>query len=157
MKRSHNYEINHNTNTVVVTKKLHDAASQMGSDEYRLFEQFKKLGLSIEIEARIAAKPRKAKKSNSPLRSLKGNNAVKTPLIKYEKMALFISLLDDADIMMDEFDDVRRLALTQEHPRKYVNEWFRRTFPRFEELPEFNDEGCAVHNPNPIEELKKVS
>lgn len=55
-------------------------------------------------------------------------------------MATYISLLDDAETMMDEFDAIRKCAKSQKSPRKYVNEWFRKTFPRYEDVPELDEE-----------------
>ena len=151
MKRSHNYKINHNTNTVTVTKRFMEAARQFG-EEYDLFQQFQAMGLKVVVENRKAKRP-----SASPLRKLNRDAEKKVPLIKFEKMARYIALLDDADEMMDEFDEVRRLAQSQSSPRRFVNEWFHRTFPRYEDLPEFDENGCVVHNPNPSVELTKIS
>ena len=152
MKRSHNYEINHNTNTVVVTKRFMEAASQIDTKEYDLFQRFQDMGYRVVVEVRKTKKP-----SASPLRKLNHDAENRIPLIKFEKMARYIALLDDAEEMMDEFDEVRRVAQSQKSPRRYVNEWFRRTFPRYEDMPEFDDGGCVVHNPNPSVEIQKVS
>ena len=149
MKRNHNYEINHNANSVTVTKRFMEAASQIDTKEYDLFQRFQDMGYRVVVEGRKAKKP-----SASPLRKLNRDAENKTPLIKFEKMARYIALLDDAEEMMDQFDDVRRLAQTQKSPRRFVNDWFRKTFPRYEDLPEYDDEGRVVHNPNPSVELK---
>ena len=63
-------------------------------------------------------------------------------------MATYISLLDDAETMMDEFDAIRKCAKSQKSPRKYVNEWFHKTFPRYEDVPELDEENRIIHNPN---------
>ena len=152
MKRNHNYEINHNTNTVTVTKRFMEAASQIDAKEYDLFQQFQAMGLKVVVEIRKAKHP-----SSSPLRKLNRDAEGKVPLIKYEKMARYIALLDDAEAMMDEFDEVRRLAQSQTSPRRYVNDWFHRTFPRYADLPEFDEDGRVVHNPTPSVALKKAS
>ena len=46
-----------------------------------------------------------AKKSKSPLRPLNKPVEEKKALVPFAKMAHYISLLDDADEMMDEFND----------------------------------------------------
>ena len=73
----------------------------------------KTLGFTITQRTRSAKK-----ENNSPLRPLNKPVEEKKPLIPFEKMAQYISLLDDADEMMDEFDVVRSIAKSEEHPRK---------------------------------------
>lgn len=111
MKREHNYEINVIKNTVTITNKFLEKASQYDSEEFKLYQQFKAMKLHIVV------KKNKSHKSESPLRSLKKTDESKKPLIPFTKMALYISLLDNADEMMDEFDLVRELAKSEEHPR----------------------------------------
>ena len=84
------------------------------------------MGFAICLQTRRARK-----KDENPLHSLQSSEE-KTPLIPFAKMATYISLLDDAETMMDEFDAIRKCAKSQKSPRKYVNEWFRKTFPRYE-------------------------
>ena len=142
MKRGHTYEIRHMDNTVTITKRFLEAASQMDTKECQLFRQFQEMGFSIIVEKRTARA-----KNDNPLRNLKSAEERK-PLIPFGKMAHYISLLDDADVMMDEFDAVREAAKGQQHPRKYVNDWFRREFPKYEEIPELDEDNRIVHNPN---------
>lgn len=144
VKRTNDYEINHINNTVTVTKKFLEAAGQIDSREFKLLQRFKSLNLAIIVKSRNANK----KKSSSPLRSLNKPVEDKLPLIPFVKMAHYISMLDDADVMMDEFDLVREIAKSEEHPRQYVNAWFRKEFPRYGEMPEFDENNRLVHNPN---------
>ncbi len=143
MKRNRLYEVNVLNNTVVVSRRFLDAASQINSKEYRLYRQFEEMGLKIIVETRSAGR-----KKSSPLRPLNGSEESRKPLISLEKMALYISMLDDADVMMDEFDAVRRAARSMEHPRRYINDWFRNEFPHYDDIPEIDDDNRIVHNPN---------
>lgn len=144
MKRNNNYEINHINNTVTVTKKFLEAASQVDTPEFKLLKRFNSMNLMIVVKTRNANK----KKASSPLRPLNKPVEDKLPLIPFVKMAHYISMLDDADVMMDEFDLVREIAKSEEHPRQYVNAWFRKEFPRYGEMPEFDENNRLVHNPN---------
>ena len=145
MKRFHSYEIDPITKTVVITKKFLEEASQIDSQEFELYQKFKAMNLKIIVKTRSTAK-----KSNSPLRPLNKPVEEKKALVPFAKMAHYISLLDDADEMMDEFDLVRELAKSEEHPRQYVNAWFHEQFPRYEAVPEFDEKHRVIHNPNRI-------
>ena len=145
MKRFHSYEIDQLTKTVIITKKFLEEASQIDSQEFELYQKFKAMNLKIIVKSRSTSK-----KSNSPLRPLNKPVEEKKALVPFAKMAHYISLLDDADEMMDEFDLVRELAKSEEHPRQYVNAWFREQFPRYEAVPEFDENHRVIHNPNRI-------
>lgn len=139
MKNVKLYAVDVLSNTVTVTKKFLDNASDIKSEEFKLYKEFKALGFTIIQKTRSAKK-----ESNSPLRPLKPSEE-KKPLIPFEKMAQYISLLDDADEMMDEFDVVRSIAKSEEHPRKYVNEWFREQFPNYGKIAKLDDNNRIVH------------
>ena len=139
MKNVKLYAVDVLSNTVTVTKKFLDNASDIKSEEFKLYKEFKTLGFTIIQKTRSAKK-----ESNSPLRPLKPSEE-KKPLIPFEKMAQYISLLDDADEMMDEFDVVRSIAKSEEHPRKYVNEWFREQFPNYGKIAKLDDNNRIVH------------
>lgn len=136
------YAVDVLSNTVVVTKKFLESANTMKGDEYDLFVQFKEMGFNIVQRTRKPSTPKK--ESNSPLRPL---NPVeeKKPLIPFKKMALYISLLDDADEMMDKFDAIRKDAQTKDRPRKYVNEWFRNEFPHYDEIAKLDENNRIIH------------
>lgn len=134
------YAVDVLTNTVVVTKKFLENARDIKSEEFELYQQFKTLGFTITQRTRSVKK-----ENNSPLRPLNKPTEEKKPLIPFEKMAQYISLLDDADEMMDEFDVVRSIAKSEEHPRKYVNEWFREQFPNYGKVAKLDDNNRIVH------------
>lgn len=137
------YAVDVLSNTVVVTKKFLESANTMEGTEYELFKQFKEMGFNIVQRTRKPSTPKK--ESNSPLRPLNKPTEEKKPLIPFKKMALYISLLDDADEMMDEFDVVREIAQSEEHPRLYVNEWFREQFPNYGEVAKLDENNCIIH------------
>lgn len=142
MKKEALYAVDVLTNTVTVTKKFLESANTMEGTEYELFKQFKEMGFNIVQRTRKPSTPKK--ESNSPLRPLKPVEK-KKPLIPFEKMARYISLLDDADEMMDEFDVVRAIAQSEEHPRLYVNEWFREQFPNYGKIAKLDENNRIIH------------
>ena len=140
MKKEAQYAVDVLSNTVVVTKKFLESASNIKSEEFELFQQFKTLGFTITQRTRSAKK-----ENNSPLRPLNKPVEEKKPLIPFEKMAQYISLLDDADEMMDKFDTIRKDAQTKDSPRKYVNEWFREQFPNYGKIAKLDENNRIVH------------
>ena len=143
MKKSKLYVVDVLSNTVTVTKKFLESANTMEGPEYELFKQFKEMGFTITQRTRAAAAAKKT--NNSPLRPLNKPTEEKKPLIPFTKMAQYISLLDDADEMMDEFDVVREIALSEEHPRQYVNEWFREQFPDYGKVAKLDTNHRIIH------------
>ena len=83
MKRNHTYEINLINKTVVVSKKFMEKATQHGSKEFKLLDNFQKMGLRIINQTRTkkAAKPEEGK----------------LPLLTYKMMRDYLAMLDDAD------------------------------------------------------------
>jgi len=134
------YTVDVLSNTVTVTKKFLEFARDIKSEEFELFQQFKALGFTITQRTRTAKK-----ENNSPLRPLNKPTEEKKPLIPFEKMAQYISMLDDAEEMMDEFDIVREIAKSEEHPRKYVNEWFREQFPTYGKVAKLDENHRIIH------------
>ena len=132
MKKGFEYAVDYRKNAVVVSKKFEMAASQWDSDESELMRQFKAYGLTIVVETR---KPRAPKKG-------------KTSLLTYAMMRAYIEMLDVADEMLNEFEAVREAAKSRNNRQQYVNDWFRKTFPQYDAIPELDDENRIVYNPN---------
>lgn len=134
MKRNHTYEINYLNKVVTVTRKFMDAATQMNNNEFDLLTRFSDMGLHVLVENR----KRRPKPQNGKL-----------PLLTYKMMQDYITMLDDAEEMLKEFDSIRKSAKSRKDRYQYVNTWFRTTFPRYDAVPEFDEDYRIVHNPNP--------
>lgn len=133
MKRTHTYEINHAKKMVTVTRKFLEEATQYNSKEFKLMIQFERMGLMI-VQQRRTVKPRTA---NS-----------KPRLLTYQMMKDYIAMLDDAEEMNGEFDTLCSSVKKSPDRLKKVNTWFRKTFPNYDDVPEFDEEYRIVHNPN---------
>jgi len=136
MKRNHTYEINLINKTVVVSKGFMEKATQYGSKEFKLLDNFQKMGLRIINQTRTkkAAKPEEGK----------------LPLLTYKMMRDYLAMLDDADDMLMMFDTLRAGYKSDAKRLKKMNEWFRAECPRYGAVPEFDDNFRIVRNPNPI-------
>ena len=136
MKHNHTYEINLINKTVVVSKKFMENATQYGSKEYKLLDNFQKMGLRIINQNRTkkAAKPEDGKQ----------------PLLTYKMMRDYLAMLDDSDDMLMMFDTLRTGYKSDAKRLEKMNEWFRAECPRYGSVPEFDDNFRIVHNPNPV-------
>ena len=134
MKRTRVYEVNYLNKTVTVSRKFIDAATQINSDEFDLLTRFSDMGLRVLVENR--------KRHPKP-------KAGKLPLLTYKMMQDYIAMLDDAEDMQKEFESVRESSKSRKDRTQYVNAWFRATFPRYDAVPEFDEDYRIVHNPNP--------
>ncbi len=134
MKRTRNYEVNYLDKTVTVSRKFMDAATQVNSDEFDLLTRFSDMGLRVLVQGR----KRRPKPKDGKL-----------PLLTYKMMQDYIFMLDDAEDMQKEFDSIRESAKSRKDRAQYVNKWFRAAFPRYDEIPEFDEDYHVIHNPNP--------
>ena len=134
MKHGHTYEINLINKTVVVSKGFMEKATQYGSKEFKLLDNFQKMGLRIIHQTRTkkAAKPEEEK------------------LLTYKMMRDYLAMLDDADDMLAMFDTLRAGYKSDAKRLKKMNEWFHAECPRYGAVPEFDDNYHIVRNPNPI-------
>ena len=134
MKRNHTYEINLINMTVVVSKEFMEKATQYGSKEFKLLDNFQKMGLRIINQTRTkkAAKPEEEK------------------LLTYKMMRDYLAMLDDADDMLMMFDTLRAGYKSDAKRLVKMNEWFHAECPRYgAAVPEFDNNFRIVHNPNP--------
>lgn len=133
MKKGFSYAVDFRANQVTITKKFEEKASQWNSDENKLMKEFLAYGLRIVVETR---KPRTTKNTGKPA------------LLTYAMMEAYIRMLDVADEMLSEFEVVRETAKSRRNRQQYVNDWFRKTFPRYDAIPELDDDNRIVYNPN---------
>ena len=133
MKRTHSYEINHAKKMVTVTRKFLENATQYNSKEFKLMMQFERLGLRV-VQQKRTVKPRT---ENS-----------KPRLLTYQMMKDYIAMLDDAEEMKGDFETLCTSVKSCPDRLKKVNDWFRKTFPNYDAIPEFDEEYRIVHNPN---------
>ena len=121
-----NYEINFATNTITITQKFAQEASQIGTEAFKTMMELRQLGMTIITKTT-------AKKKNTSL--------------TYAKMETYISLLEDAEKYQAEFKAVCAESLAMKVPYVYVSNWFNKTFPNYGKLPERNAELKIINTP----------
>ena len=120
------YSIDFVSNTVTITRKFRDAASQLNTPEFNIMKQLREMNLTILV---------------------KTPNKKKSTALTYAKMQKFISCLDEADKYQTMFDAVRKESKGMPAPYKYVVSWFYNTFPKYGQLPEHDADMRIVNTP----------
>lgn len=141
MKRNHTYEINLIAKTVVVSKEFMEKATQYGSKEFKLLDNFQRMGLRIIHQTRTkkAAKPKKEK------------------LLTYKMMRDYLAMLDDAEDMLTMFDTLRAGYKSDAKRLVKMNEWFHAECPRYGSVPKFDNNFRITHDPNPVSTTNPIA
>ena len=121
-----NYEINFITNTITITKKFAQEASQIGTEAFKTMMELRQLGMTINTKESV-------QKKNTSL--------------TYDKMKKYIALMEDAEKYQAEFEAVCAESLAMKVPYVYVSKWFKKTFPNYGKLPERNAELKIINTP----------
>ena len=122
MKKNAPYEINFTTNTIIVTKRFREAASIIGTPEFNIMVELRKLNMPITE------------------RIIKRTN--KNGRWSIARMENYIRNVDDADRYMADFNTVRDGVGYMK-----VWAWFKKTFPNYAATPELNDDHKIVVTP----------
>ena len=132
MKKNREYEINFKSNTITVSKKLLDAATQMDTDAFGTMRRLQEMKMPIVVEA-IQRKP-------------------KVPKWKYEKMEKYLDNVDNSDEWKKKYYAMKE---TSTHGETWS--WFRKNFIRVDSkgrriTPAFTkDHKFAVPQPLPTD------
>ena len=126
------YSIDFVSNTVTITRKFRDAASQLNTPEFNIMNQLREMNLTILVKA---------------------PNKKKSTALTYAKMQKFISCLDEAEKYQAMFDAVREESKGMPTPYQYVVSWFKATFPKYGKLPEHNTDMQIVNTPEEYEDI----
>ena len=112
------YAINYATNTVVVSKRFMEEAGIIGTTAFEQRRILAEMGLTFQIRE---VKPRQNDR------------------ITYKQMLEYITRVEDSAHYLALFEAVRGEAKSKNNPYNRVLDWFKATFPRFYDAPEFND------------------
>ena len=123
------YKIDFVNNTLTMTKAFEDAASNPTSQEYKLLQQIRAdfPGLTI------IRKTRRPTKKARPTKNL-----------TYANMEKYMSVFQNADELLAQFEVVKKCSLGQSNHYKFVLDWFKNQFPKYKELPDFGNNAPKV-------------
>ena len=113
-----------------VTKAFAKQARIFGTPEYREWRAFLAENPGTEMVTKTIKKA-KDKKNDAKNRT-------------YEKMAEYISLQENADELMKEFEAQKKLSIVQKSPYRFVLNWFLDTFSELKEGEDKKDEDKAT-------------
>lgn len=111
------YYFDWQTNTLHMTYRFSVKASDMTSKEYDIYDKF---SMRFPNMRTIIEAPKKRK----------------SPYITYDRIGAYIACQNNATELMAQLHKVIEEARGQKSPRKFVDEWFRKTFPNFGKYPQ---------------------
>ena len=125
-----NYTFDHINNTLTVTASFLKKTGILNSPEYKTIMQFKANHPGLEI-----------KKADTPKREQKYH-------VKLAQMVQFIKTMDrlNQTKVYDQYQTVKELSRIQRSPYKYMEDWFRKTYPNFDKVVSFDEKGQMFFN-----------
>ena len=115
-------------NTAQVTKAFMKQASIFGTDEFKLWREYKKEFPGAKMVTKSITK--------NPNQKTRRN-------MTFANMETFINTRTDAKDLMDEFETVKKRSKIQKSPYQYVLEWFETKFESYDDLEAFMKEKDA--------------
>ena len=117
----------HMTNTLFATKSFLKAAGVLNSTEYRILMAYRADHPDMTIV---------------PNETRKGKKRISIP-----QMADYIKIIDKDGQFAKQFETVKGLSKIQPSPYKYVKCWFEATFPDYNKLVSFDENGNLCYAP----------
>ena len=124
-----NCKVDFATNTIMISKRFRELASQKDTDEYKLMKNLKKDFPSMSIHMRTSKR--------------KGNASAK---ITYRKMMSYFECLPESETIIKQFEIVRRASKNYQG----VLNWFNESFPEYGQIPHFDSQGNLMYRSNVI-------
>ena len=109
MKQSVGYEIDFSEGKIIVTKKFLKEASIVGSDAYTALTQIRKDYADFSIAQRQIAKR---------------ENKMTYGKLTYQFMRDYIETKEDSEVVLAEYENIRKLAKFQNAQYVFVKKWF---------------------------------
>ena len=114
-----------NETTAQVTKAFQKNACIFGTEEFKLWREYKK-------EFPNAVMFTKSIKKNADQKRRRNKT--------YENMEAFINTRQDAETLMKEFEAIKQRSKIQKSPYQYVLDWFEAKFEDYDDLTSFMKE-----------------
>lgn len=123
------YRINFAANTLIMSKAFEEAAHDPFSDEYKILQKIRSdfPGLVISRKTRRPSKKARPNKNMS-----------------YDNMLKYMSVYENADALVAQFELVRVQSQKAASPYSYVLTWFNRQFPNHKDILEKSKEKAKI-------------
>lgn len=119
-----------NDTTAQVTKAFEKKAAIFGTEEFKLWREYKK-------EFPNATMTTKSIKKNP-------NKNTTTKNMTYENMAAYISVQDDAEEVMKEFEKEIKLSKVKANPYRAVLAWFKQKYTNINDYMDYFEQLATV-------------
>ncbi|MEQ2457416.1 hypothetical protein [Flavonifractor hominis] len=123
------YKVDFVNNTLTMTKAFEDAASNPTSQEYKLLQQIRADFPGLTIIRKTRRAPKKARPTKN---------------LTYKHMEQYMSVFQNADKLLAQFEVVKECSKQQPSPYKFVRDWFEAQFPKYREQPDFGNNAPKV-------------
>ena len=123
------YKVDFVNNTLTMTKAFEDAASNPTSQEYKLLQQIRTDFPGLTIIRKTRRAPKKARPTKN---------------LTYKHMEQYMSVFQNADKLLAQFEVVKECSKQQPSPYKFVRDWFEAQFPKYREQPDFSPNASKV-------------
>ncbi|MGE9970143.1 hypothetical protein [Candidatus Pseudoscillospira sp. SGI.172] len=123
------YKVDFVNNTLTMTKAFEDAASNPTSQEYKLLQQIRADFPGLTIIRKTRRAPKKARPTKN---------------LTYKHMEQYMSVFQNADKLLAQFEVVKECSKQQPSPYKFVRDWFEIQFPKHREQPDFGNNAPKV-------------
>lgn len=123
------YKVDFVNNTLTMTKAFEEAASNPTSQEYKLLQQIRADFPGLTIIRKTRRAPKKARPTKN---------------LTYANMEKYMSVFQNADELLAQFEVVKKCSLGQSNHYQFVLDWFKAQFPKYKELPDFGNNAPKV-------------
>lgn len=123
------YKVDFVNNTLTMTKAFEDAASNPTSQEYKLLQKIRADFPGLTIIRKTRRAPKKARPTKN---------------LTYKHMEQYMSVFQNADKLLAQFEVVKECSKQQPSPYKFVRDWFEAQFPKYREQPDFSPNASKV-------------
>ena len=127
--KNNTYKIDFVNNTLTMSKAFEDALNNPNSQEYKLFLQLRADFPGLTIIRKTRRAPKKARPTKN---------------LTYANMEQYMSVFQNADKLLAQFEVVKTCSLEQPSPYKFVRDWFETQFPKYREQPDFSPDASKV-------------
>lgn len=122
------YRYNCLTNTLTLSRAFVRQAENVESEEYKFVQR-----LRADIPGMAVVRQEKQTHRRSP----RANLSVKA-------MKDYIRCARDSEKRLAELDSVVEASRGQEHPIRYIRDWFLKNYPNYDCIPVFDEEGYLL-------------
>jgi hypothetical protein len=121
---SKGYKIDFTTNTITMNYTFKKASEEYGTPEYNTLKGILADFPTMKTIVKAGREQKKASKYKN---------------LTYKNMEQYISVLENAEEIMEVFKTIKRASKSQSSSYQYVYNWFESQFPDFRKTPKFKD------------------